>query len=94
MKQLRSGLRFEDMLSDPLIQAVMAADGVDARKLDAILSEIAGTLASRPHSAASRRAGAGGCQRSAAVSSERFASTQVVLPAASTCFQNGAHVFR
>jgi hypothetical protein len=31
----------EDILSDPIVRAVMAADGVDARKLEATLREIA-----------------------------------------------------
>jgi hypothetical protein len=31
----------EDMLSDPIVQAVMRADGVDRRALDDLLSEIA-----------------------------------------------------
>jgi hypothetical protein len=31
----------EDLLSDPIVRVVMAADGVDARKLEATLREIA-----------------------------------------------------
>ena len=31
----------EDILSDPIVRVVMAADGVDARKLEATLREIA-----------------------------------------------------
>src|ERR1700683_4818232 len=47
----------------------------------------------RSYLAASLRGG-GADQRSAASSSAAFASTQVFPPAISTCFQNGARVFR
>lgn len=35
------------LLSDPVIRAVMDADGVDARKLEAELSSLGGTLRER-----------------------------------------------
>lgn len=41
-------LTLSDALSDPLIQAVMAADGVDARELEAMLSDVARRRQDRP----------------------------------------------
>jgi hypothetical protein len=38
------------LLSDPVIRAVMDADGVDARKLEAELSRLGGTLRERKES--------------------------------------------
>jgi hypothetical protein len=44
----------DEVLSDPLVQDVMASDGVDRAELQASLSEIAGNIrrrrySSRPH---------------------------------------------
>jgi hypothetical protein len=33
--------KLEDMLSDPIVQAVMAADGVEQRQLDDLLTQVA-----------------------------------------------------
>ena len=41
----------EEVLSDSLTQAVMAADGVDPRELEATLREVA-EIRARPHGAA------------------------------------------
>jgi hypothetical protein len=37
-------LTLMDALTDPLVQALMEADQVDARELEAALNEVAGTL--------------------------------------------------
>ncbi len=60
-----------------------AAEGQGRGRLNALAA----------HSAASSRRG-GAVQRAAALSSACFASTQLFAPARSTCFQNGARVFR
>ena len=33
--------KLKDMLSDPIVQAVMAADGVEQRQLDDLLTQVA-----------------------------------------------------
>ena len=38
----------DDVLSDPLIQSVMAADGVDRDELQTMLSEVAEEIGRRP----------------------------------------------
>ena len=44
MLQCHQELTLKDALSDSLIRAVMAADGVDPRELEATLTEIARNL--------------------------------------------------
>jgi hypothetical protein len=44
MRHQRQELTLTNALSDPLVRTVMAADGVDPRKLSAMLREIGSTL--------------------------------------------------
>ena len=44
MRNHRRELNLRDALSDPLVQVVMAADNVDPRELQAMLSGIVSTL--------------------------------------------------
>jgi hypothetical protein len=37
----RCEIKLEDMLADPIVRAVMQADGVDQRELDALLARVA-----------------------------------------------------
>ena len=89
MKQFCRELTLTNMLTDPMVRTVMAADRVDPQELATMLAGIAKTVS---YSAASRSGGL--AQRSAAESSDDLASTQVAVPAASTRFQNGALVLR
>jgi hypothetical protein len=89
MKHVGQELTLTNMLADPMVRTVMAADRVDPQKLAAMLAGIAQTVS---YSAASRSGGL--AQRSAAESSAAFASTQVPPPDCSTRFQNGALVLR
>jgi hypothetical protein len=89
MKHGGQELTLKNMLTDPIVPTVMAADRVDSQELSAMLAGIAETVS---HSAASRPGGL--VQRSAAESSDDLASTHIAVPAASTCFQNGARVLR
>ena len=41
---MRQELTIKNALADPLVQTVMAADGVDPHELSAMLSEIVSTL--------------------------------------------------
>ena len=47
MKPLRVNRKVQDILTDPLIETMMSADGVDVPKLASMLDEIAGMLDGR-----------------------------------------------
>jgi hypothetical protein len=47
MFQCRREMTLQDALADPLVQAVMAADGVDPQKLERCFGEIAQKLRRR-----------------------------------------------
>jgi hypothetical protein len=47
MKPLRVNRKVQDILTDPLIETMMSADGVDVPKLATMLDEIAGMLDGR-----------------------------------------------
>ena len=52
MHPCRKDMTLRDSLADPLIQAVMAADDVDATELAALLGSVAETLSRRDAQAA------------------------------------------